>query len=567
MRISEKHSIAEVIKSLLPHLPCFAEEEGDHYSVNRCDLINALCQKQHLDRTLAENTVNWCEALLDTLAVLNIDALQRGEWCFVSFPAQLMALSVLTALSDSDSRYFEPNFWNTRDVDSSKLERQREVLQFIENRRNDRHLKQQAEPVRYIHVAWSLIKHEGKVLFFHREDKTRHEKNSGNYGLIGGRVNQNDFIGFNGDSQAKLRLLQSADRTSIQPALAETLKRELLEEVGLEYEQHYLFRPWRALKPYRQVQGAKSNHALTDYFLEIFAIELTLEGFCYLQQKITEDKQLVWFSLDEMAQGRTRDGKTAFIEALYKDFDDNRERLKAALDDLDDSFKTNYLNCQDPAKYRIVLPENESQPICAGAPGKESAIDLSLDQSSLSLLLGLAAHLREFSFVEKDTSIALHPYGWLEVEDDCELQTELVELAEAFKDSKDIVIENQKDRWFRLSISPDCVFFDDSYFRCSVDQKDMQSRKSKVRVTAMRREFGTRLGTVGKDKKETKVPINVVKSLDNLNKGNRNDSLTDSVRDSYRKSQLHDCLAKLGMRGLLRQDAGAVKIYCEFVMN
>ncbi|WP_162472941.1 NUDIX domain-containing protein [Methylotuvimicrobium alcaliphilum] len=556
-----------LIKALINALPRFAEEEGDFYAVSRDTLIAGLSEIQGISAEVAGNTVNLCEALLDSLATLKPQDLQRGEWCFVSFPAQLMALSALTALIDPGSRYFETDFWNTRDVDPSKTERQREVLQIIENRRNDRHLKQKAEPVRYIHVAWSMIKHEGKVLFFHREDKTRHEKKSGNYGLIGGRVNQKDLSHFDGNMQDKLRLLQSADRASIKPALAETLKRELLEEVGLEYEQHYVFRPWRALRPYRQVQGAKSNHALTEYFLEIYAIDLTLEGFCLLQQKIAKSTaEFAWFSLDEIAQGKTSDGKTAYIEALYDDFED-RDYLKFALEDLEDSFKTNYINCHDPAKFRIVLPRDERQQILAGTPGKESAIDFQLNESTLSLLLGLAAHLREFSFVEKDTSIALHPYGWLEVEDDCELQTELVELAESFKDSKDIVIENQKDRWFRLSILPDCVFFDDSYFSCSVDQKDMQSRKSKVRVTAMRREFGTRLGTVGKDKKEPKVPINVVKSLDNLNKGNRNDSLTDSVRDSYRKSQLHDSLAKLGMRGLLRQDAGAVKIYCEFVMN
>ncbi|MDD2658814.1 MAG: NUDIX hydrolase [Methylococcales bacterium] len=557
-----------LIKALITVMPRFAEEEGDYYSVSRADLVNALCQAQGVAPEIAKNTVNLCEALLDSLATLDPDFLRRGEWCFVSFPAQLMALSVLTALSDRDSRYFEADFWNTRDVDSSKKEWQREVLKIIENRRHDHHLKKKAEPVRYIHIAWSVIKIEGKILFYHREDKTRHEKKSGNYGLPGGRVNQKDLIHVDGDMQDRLRLLQSADRVSIKPALAETLKRELLEEVELEYEQHYSFRPWRALKPYRQVQGAKSNHALTEYFLEIYAIELTLEGFCFLQQRIAENKKekLILFSLDEIAQGKTSDGKTAYIEALYDDFED-KNSLKAALEDLEDSFKTNYLNCQDPAKYRIVLPRDERQQILAGAPGKESAIDLPLDKSTLSLLLGLAACLRGFPFVESDSAFTAHPYGWLEVRDDVELQTELVKLAEVFKDSRDVVIETQKDRWFRLSISPDCVFFDDFYFRCSVDQKDLQSHKSKAQVTAMRREFSTYLGTVAEDKKEVEVPISIVKLLDKSMKGKQDDSLANSVRDSYRKSQLHDCLSNLGMRGLLRQDAGAVRICCEVMKN
>lgn len=547
-----------LIKALINALPRFAEEEGDFYGVSRDTLIAELSEIQGVSAEVAGNTVTLCEALLDSLATLKPQDLQRGEWCFASFPAQLMALSVLTALSDPDSRYFEPDFWNTRDVDSSKIERQREVLQSIENRRNACHLIRQAEPVRYIHVAWSVIKHEGKVLFFHREDKTRHEKKSGNYGLIGGRVNQNDLIHFDGDMQEKLCLLQSVDRASIKPALTETLKRELLEEVGLEYEQHYAFRPWRALKPYREVQGAKSNHALTEYFLEIYAIELTLEGFCFLQQKIAENKdEFAWFSLDDIVQGKTSDGKTAYIEALYDDFEE-RDYLKSAMEDLEDSFKTNYINCHDPAKFRIVLPGDVTQPICAGSPGKETANDLPLDESTLSLLLGLAAHLRGFVFLERATAFNLHPCGWIEVKDDSELQAELVKLTEVFKGSKEIALENQKHRWFRLSIAPDCVFFDDDYFYCSYNRKDLQGRKNKIQVTAMRKQFGTRLGIVTEGIKVVEAPRNVIKAL-----VDQNAFLTDSVRDSYRKSGLHDCLSSLGMRALLRQDTGSLKICCQ----
>jgi 8-oxo-dGTP pyrophosphatase MutT (NUDIX family) len=266
-----------LIKALINVLPRFAEEEGDFYAVRRDTLIFGLSETQSVSDSVAKNTVDLCEALLDSLATLKPESLRQGEWCFVSFPAQLMALSVLTAISDPASRYFETDFWNTRDVDPSRIEHQREVLKIIENRRNDHHLKQKAEPILYIHVAWCLIKHEGNVLFYHREDKARNEKKSGNYGLPGGRVNQNDLIHFNGDMQDKLRILQSADRALIKPALVETLKRELLEEVKLEYEHHYSFIPWREIKPYRQVQGAKSNHALTEYFMEIYSIDLTLE--------------------------------------------------------------------------------------------------------------------------------------------------------------------------------------------------------------------------------------------------------------------------------------------------
>jgi len=557
----------QLIKALINALPRFAEEEGDFYAVSRTDLITELCQTHTVSVEIAENTVNLCETLLDSLSLLQSEHLSKGEWGFVSFPAQLMALSVLTTLSDSDSRYFVPDFWNTRDVDPRKIERQREVLQVVENRRNELHLKKNADPIRYIHVAWGLIKHEGKVLFFHREDKTRHEKKSGNYGLPGGRVNQKDLVNFNGNMQDKLRLLQSSDRVSIKPALAETLKRELLEELELEYEQHYSFRPWRALKPYRQVQGTKSNHALTEYFLEIYTIELTLEGFCYLQQKIEKNQtELAWFSLEEITQGKTSDGKTAYIEALYDDFE-NKKSLTTALENLENSFKTNYINCQIPKKYRIILPQDENKQILAGTPGKESTIDLPLDKSTLSLLLGLAACLRGFPFIEPDSAFTVHPYGWLEVRDDSELQFELISLVKAFKDSRDIVIENKKDRWFRLSITPDCVFFDDSLFCCSVNSKDIQENKNDIQVNVMRREFDTRLGMVSKDKKKLEIKKNFVKFLDNLNKGGQNTALNYSSPDTFRKTKLSNILFKLGMCGLVRQKSGEINIYCEFVRH
>ncbi len=95
---------AKLIQLLMPFLPRFAEEEGDFYSVPREALIDLLCQEHPIDRAIAENTIALLETLLDALAVLNTGYLQKGEWCFVSFPAQLMATSVLTALGDAESR-------------------------------------------------------------------------------------------------------------------------------------------------------------------------------------------------------------------------------------------------------------------------------------------------------------------------------------------------------------------------------------------------------------------------------------------------------------------------------
>ena len=67
---------AELVKTLLRHLPRYAEEEGDFFCVPRDELISHLVNAGYPEK-LAENTVAMLENLLLTLATLNTDALQR----------------------------------------------------------------------------------------------------------------------------------------------------------------------------------------------------------------------------------------------------------------------------------------------------------------------------------------------------------------------------------------------------------------------------------------------------------------------------------------------------------
>ena len=112
----------DLIRTLIAQLPRH-EEEGDFYAVGRHHLVDELCNQHKLDKALAEQTVDLCESLLGTLSVLRSDELAQGNWCFVSFPAQLLAMSILTAMSDSDSHLFADNFWNTQGIADDKKER------------------------------------------------------------------------------------------------------------------------------------------------------------------------------------------------------------------------------------------------------------------------------------------------------------------------------------------------------------------------------------------------------------------------------------------------------------
>jgi 8-oxo-dGTP pyrophosphatase MutT (NUDIX family) len=550
---------AQLIQSLIPHLPRYAEEEGDFYSVSRVGLIDALCQQHAIDHVLVGNTVALIENLLDTLAVLDSVSLQKGEWCFVSFPAQLMATSVLTALSDTESRLFKPNFWNTQGISNDKKNQQRDVLSIVETSRYENHASNQASPIRYCYVAWSIIKLDGKILFYQREDtQKRYDKTAGDYGLIGGRANQNDVP--IADKEALLKELHSPNSGLIKKALPETLKRELREEAGLLFESHYTFKPWRSLTPYRQVQGTAPNHALTEYYLEIFQIDLTLDGYLFLLQKIKSDDRLAWFSIEDMVRGETTDGKLAYIKALYDDFADEKTALAAELMVFPDSFASHYLF--QPSKYGLNLPIDHKMPFLVGVLGKEKPLDLNLTDRQFFIVLGLASHLRGFEFANVDENITFHSVGWIEVKCNSALQSELINLAGLLKDT-DLIIENHHDMFFRLSISPDVVYFDESLFSFIVKQADLCGVKTKIPVTIQRVSFETALGKVKEISEEFKLTLEFAHKLKLLSVHQFSTENEDAVKieDTYKKG-LHKepKFLALGLRGLIRREAGIIKL-------
>ncbi|CAG1020913.1 hypothetical protein DOJK_00651 [Patescibacteria group bacterium] len=547
--------IQDLIKTLLNHIPRYAEEEGDFYSVSHLDLINALCVENNISEEVAINTLELLEVLLNSLSVLNRDYLDKGEWCFVSFPAQLMALSVLTAMADNESRFFDTIFWNTHSISDAKKEQQRTVLNYVENQRMA--YSENAQPIRFIYVAWAIIKLDNQILFHQREDvKKRHDKKSGDYGLIGGRLNQNDIVGF--DIKEKLQNLQSNDVNVNKAALTETLKRELFEEVGLEFETHYNFKLWRGLKPYRKVDGAAPNHGLTEYHFNVFFVDLTLSGYLFLQQQIKENQKLVWFFIDEMIKGETIDGKLAFINALFDDYD-NKEILKADLLALPSSFISPY--CFDKRdKYAVTLLLNTEKPLLAGISGKEKTIDCVLNKRQQQLLLGLAAHNRIFEFSSLVEDVILHPQGWLEIQQ-LELQSELIELAELFKQTP-FVIENIKDQFFRLSIHPSILYFDEKLFSYCVKKTDLETVATKIPISINRATIFTAFGEIASKSEEFLITLKLADGLHKLNERNYATDNDDAqkIEERYRKTlPKEERFLALGLKALVRESSGMIK--------
>ncbi|MEI6706711.1 MAG: NUDIX hydrolase [Methylococcales bacterium] len=544
-----------LIKILLDNIPRYAEEEGAFYSVPRELLINTLCTQQYINYAVAENTVGLLENLLDSLAVLNAEYLAKGEWCFISFPAQLIAMSVLTAMSDNESQFFEANFWNTQGIIDIKKEQQRDVLHTIESNRVMYHTSANAQPIRYIYVAWSIIKLDNLILFHQREDKKRHDKKSGDYVLIGGRLNQTDMD--LADKKQCLPLLQSNQVDAIKPALFKTLQRELFEEAGLIYETHYNFSCWRELKPYKQLEGSAPNHALTEYYFSLFQINLTLEGYFFLTQQIkNSDRFLFWFSVDEVINKQSNDGKLLYINALLADYDKPAD-LKADLLALPESFINRYY-FENRDKYTIKLSQNK--PLYVGSSGKEKPLAVDLTERQAGLLLALAAHNRGFKFSSLVDGVVLQPFAWIEV-NDLLLQNELIVLASLFKNTE-FIIENKQDYLFRFSVYPDLLFFDDELFTYSVRQKDLDSIKTKTPINLMRAAISTPMGVCASKTEDFLLSFDLAMGLHELSQTSYTATHYEAmkIKDNCRKFfDKNESFLALGLKNLLREEAGMIK--------
>ena len=273
------------LTTLFPHLPRHAEEGRLHTVVPRTRLQAALRQNG-LNDEAAIAVLALLERLLDSVAALDRDALRQGDWRFVSFPAQLCALSLLRTLADDEQALLDTHFWEAKSHDN-EIDAQREVLRALEIRRVIHHRHQAAAPIRPVYVAWALLKLNGRFLLHHREDRHRPELRTGNYVLLGGRANARDLPDLH-DPAALLAALQNVDSSLAQQAATQTLKREMREETGLEAGEDYTFSLWRELPVYREVEGAGANHAYSEYAFSVYTLNLTPSGLFRLWRAVRD---------------------------------------------------------------------------------------------------------------------------------------------------------------------------------------------------------------------------------------------------------------------------------------
>jgi 8-oxo-dGTP pyrophosphatase MutT (NUDIX family) len=434
-------------------LPLHAEEGGFCTTISRKDLLHAVTDTG--DAAAAETQLQIIERLFDSLSLLDSEQLAQGQWRFVSFSASLLARSLLETLADSDSRLLERHFWLSDQPDHVITE-QRQILHELEIKRVCLHRHQCAKPIRYVHVAWAFIKLEGRFLLHHREDK--HRPDIANYVPIGGKLHLCD-LGESFSQAEALALLQSPAQADIFKALSVTLQREVAEETGLHFSEHYQFSKWLTLKPYRKVEGAGSRHSYTEYQIIIYQLQLTRPGFFALMRSLHESTALAFFTPAELARGFKSDGKTAFIDALQTEYNEDQAVLTSVLNSISESYTDN--DATNLVTQPATLPMGNPL-LLVGTTGNERELPIEWDDEQCRLLFALGWHRRSLPITLRE-NVQAYLFGWLTInnEDTC---LQLLNMSDHLAGLGLPLIECVDEHVFRLNLAAGNVFFADSFF-------------------------------------------------------------------------------------------------------
>ena len=449
------------LSDLLPH---HAEEGFIRQETSRAALCDKLVQRAGLSILEAEITLGIFERLLDSSALLDPRSLAAGNWAFVSFPAYLMARSLTETLANPNQRFFSDGYWEQgHHRPEEEVEEQRKMLRYLELQRTRSADGCEARPIRYVHVAWGLIKLEGKFLMHHREDKPR--AGVKNFVFPGGRLNATDLPPAQRGPDSLPELFKTASPLAME-YLPKTLERELNEELKLVAGGNYSHEIFLTLPPYREVEGARNNHALTEYGIKIFQICLTQKGEAALYDRVCDEpNRFSWFSAEDLDRQILPDGRSAYIDALKSALG---EDLQPRLEKVADS--SSFVPRFSGESQQITIPSSPERPFLHGKTGKEKSILLFMTEQQWGLLFMLAWHRKGLEFKPESKEITLLPNGWVRLDDSWQI-AEAKQFASILADAGLPLVEIIADVYMRVSVEKGILFFDDSLYTYSLHRE------------------------------------------------------------------------------------------------
>lgn len=496
----------------------------------------------------AQTALSVIESLLDSLALLDPRSLAAGNWAFVSFPAYLMARSLTETLAKPDQRFFSDGYWEQGHYRlEEEVEEQRKVLRYLELQRYRSANGKEVRSIRHVHVAWGLIKLEGKFLMHHREDKDRPDGK--NYVFPGGRLNASDLPPAQRGPEALPELFQTASPLAME-YLPKTLERELREELKLIEGEDYSYKFFLTLPPFRQVEGTRNNHALTEYDIKMFQIRLTSKGEAVLYDRVcNEPGRFSWFSAEDLARQTLPDGRSAYIDALKSTLgDDLQPRLEKVPDS--SSFQPRFSG----ENQLLTIPSSPDRPFLFGKTGKETSIQIAMTNDQWGLLFTLAWYRKGLELKLGSKEISSLPSGWVRLNDSSQM-AEAREFAAIIADAGLPLIEITGDVYLRIAVGKGNLFFDDELYVYSLNREGDSDGILDVSTHTL----NTRWGTIHSIKAAVPVTKNICRvivaiqqGLDPISQPNiRGEDLQRDLRE-----KIDTRTRQIGLRKFIRIESG-----------
>ncbi len=533
------------------HLPRVAEEGADGESVAETTLVAKIGDIAG-GQERAELLVGTVRRMFLSLSLLDEEAIERGEWRMVSFPALLCARSLLSGLGYSEFRILEKGFWEPSEY---RVDPQRALLRHLETQRLAG--KGDCHAIRRVWVAWALMASDGRFLLVRREDSREREGSRGRFVLPGGRVTSSDLgARASGDRLAFFDpSVPVADAREAGLALSQALVRELHEELELGGDAIASISPSQPLIGYVDLEGAASAHALTEYKIQIFRVALTDSGKERLLRSLAKyPERYSWFSAAELFRGKNGRGDTTFVDALRSEFG---SRFEAALDVSGNDMSLGDASVvQDP----FDLPRTAAELFFIGATGHERAVALGLDERELAGIKFLAAVRRGDPISELAAGTSIVPdTGWLLIDDDA-LLAHVRSLASRLQRSMPgVPLISFQGRAVRLNVRDlQLPFFSSTHF--SIEAWDEQRGKT-FRIRLERESIRSLLGVTDALARETRVFEKLGSAVYGLLRGDPTFALENwETVKRVQRTELRPFLNEVGTRLLIRQVDGVPEL-------
>lgn len=436
------------LANLLP--PMLAEDELTQ-NVSRSALITGL--RDVTPAAQAEVVLAVVERLFCALALMHQGSADKGLWRFNSYSAWLMARSLLETLATDHHTLFDPGYWSQTPA-NTEIEEQRVLIGRLENGRVAYHPANSARPIRFVYVAWAVIRLGDHFLLYAREDKVRPDAR-GDFGFPGGRFKLSDVPIAERPATAEYDFAYGIGHWPM-AHLHRSLYREIQEELQLSERDHYSLGPAIDIAPYSKIEGARNHHSYTEYRMRLFPLQLNTHGAVKLLDRLDRNPELFSrFTASELGAERNARGQRAFVTALVEHFGPELKELVALPQAIADSY------LQNTPHVGVDIPLTTEEPIRIGRSGKPlKDYSVCLTEVELRWLWALAWHSKSLPLADAH-SVSLLPLGWVRVDD--------MSVALSLRDKLDAsglqLVEIEGGRYARLSINPRMAYFDPEFFR------------------------------------------------------------------------------------------------------